>query len=349
MQFVVLPLFQEWHQFNPTALSQKMVQNTHTNKASWDGVIREVEVEKHHQKEEPVQHVPDTSDEENTHPDFEAKENIDINQGVSGDENDSCYELPLSEEIELVGSKKRRHSLPPPSISRDLNSLLTTRKESFPVISIRRRHSLPKASLFQTTSSDQVSDKLSSLSELSPSNGKRTFTLENILSQTDITSLDHQPIQQEQVYLAQRTSVAHRMAGGRPALASIKLPTISPHTGPRDSSYSASAHDNTEFTSRTFHSIPGNNNRTLSANNGGRQVLRPISTNSRVPPVSRGVPARARSGSEDMGMFSAHARGLRMRFDRPRSLSFETDSLPLLPSRSERRSFSGEFHNDILL
>ena len=39
MQFVVLPLFNEWSRFNPTELSQVMLHNIKTNKAEWDSIL----------------------------------------------------------------------------------------------------------------------------------------------------------------------------------------------------------------------------------------------------------------------------------------------------------------------
>lgn len=44
MQFVVLPLFEEWYRFNPTSLSQTMLDNIKSNKAAWDKDIRDEEV-----------------------------------------------------------------------------------------------------------------------------------------------------------------------------------------------------------------------------------------------------------------------------------------------------------------
>lgn len=41
MQFVVLPLFNEWNRFIPSQLSQRMLHNIRTNKAEWDASIQQ--------------------------------------------------------------------------------------------------------------------------------------------------------------------------------------------------------------------------------------------------------------------------------------------------------------------
>ncbi len=46
MQFVVLPLFQEWERFNPSDLSKEMVRNIQINKNNWDIIMHESEVPK---------------------------------------------------------------------------------------------------------------------------------------------------------------------------------------------------------------------------------------------------------------------------------------------------------------
>ena len=41
MQFVVLPLFNEWSRFCPTELSRTMLQNIKLNKEEWDTIIQQ--------------------------------------------------------------------------------------------------------------------------------------------------------------------------------------------------------------------------------------------------------------------------------------------------------------------
>ena len=44
MQFVVLPLFEEWYRFSPTKLSQVMLDNVKSNKTNWDDMVKQDQV-----------------------------------------------------------------------------------------------------------------------------------------------------------------------------------------------------------------------------------------------------------------------------------------------------------------
>ena len=157
MQFVVIPLFERWSEFNGTPLSKRMLQNVISNKKIWDdaseGKTPSLESEirllpplkttvqqhsvqtqvhisaersreslapaivtDHHNGGSPPKETPTTpTDSKRTKPSYPSL----------------CNPLvPVTEGVEVANWTGRRHSLPPPSLAKDLALLLEQSKEN---------------------------------------------------------------------------------------------------------------------------------------------------------------------------------------------------------------------------
>ncbi|XP_021356734.1 high affinity cAMP-specific 3',5'-cyclic phosphodiesterase 7A-like isoform X1 [Mizuhopecten yessoensis] len=209
IEFVVNPLFQEWHRFLPTKLSESMLRNLKSNQAQWKEIIKEeseknkVEIqedlveEAKEEAEEEEEEVNNNSDEEN---DFVQEARLPltfthlVNEdecGSSGTESrrGSCRSLsPLREIPENHWNPEiRRHSMPPVYLQKEI-TCVTIRRESLPHTQYIRRRSLPTAMILHTTSLDRLLGKLSPFP--SPAEiGDRCVSIDSLITQPKISNL----------------------------------------------------------------------------------------------------------------------------------------------------------------
>ena len=333
MQFVVLPLFTEWATFNPTPLSHTMLQNIHFNKNGWDRIIKETEAEK--QKEtEPAE---DSSGDENcdTNKENEVVTLASVHQEKSNSLTSSSHtdqedsnSIPVAEE----NSQPRRHSLPPPAISKDL-------KIAFP-----RRGSFPKAhgnhiengskltrlliNKHNSTSVEKLA-KLDSLAEASPpakhdwSQDVFSYDLDDDRPKITSLSFEYQKVRllrlgthSSQVHPVtdQMVSYSQRYRHGRGSLPSIRLSQpsrIMLKDLEDESSSKYNHHSQTDSVAGSAAATACNKNTVI----GVRHILGPLNTNAKM------------SMPEELLRHSL--------YDRPRSLSLEIESQPLLRMHSQ--------------
>ena len=369
IEFVVAPLFAEWHRFNPTKLSQSMLNNLHQNKASWDIIIAEAEVAM-----ETKDSSGCSSEEENQDLREGVKENININVNVHcEDVPEDCilegrFECPSQfDDFVKDSCFPRRHSLPPQFVNPDVMQLFP-RRGSFPKLKVpsnngttnsrvSRRHSLPiSMNAHNPVMLDKLAVRLASLTDVSlKDNGIDTFSItsRDPSSRSRITSLSADS-EATRLLNSLDALLSVRAAGNTGTLLVGKLPPRLRHAPPKEVTFDL------ECTGPSFHgkSVPystsstsaGSNQASLNSRssctngNGVRQVLRPLDTNSQSCPLKEGGVPRRRSGSEEFANFPLRSQRLRgILYERPRSLSLEIESQPLLRSIGEWRTFSGEF------
>ncbi|XP_064604832.1 high affinity 3',5'-cyclic-AMP phosphodiesterase 7A-like isoform X2 [Liolophura sinensis] len=225
MEYVCCPLFREWHRFDPSETSAKMLENINYNQRKWQGVI---EAEKEQMIVPPVKvlgkiqlgnadsssnsadALGDRNDDDKENCPLEEQpeeegEIVEITQYrtiVFGEIEprqeeelqSTCRSLsPVSEDLSVKGRpvalSGRRHSMPHSVIRREYTRL-TVRRESFPRAQYSRRRSLPKTPIYQATSFDTLVGKLSMYDgERPPSNGNKTLSLETLISRPKISNL----------------------------------------------------------------------------------------------------------------------------------------------------------------
>ena len=202
IQYIVRPLFTEWHRVNPTLLSKKMLSHIEANYDIWQKTIEEEQEEKEREKENerPVEDNGNVlkADSEDLQVIHEPKVETNLSDDSSKPDNRDVFmdELqnieykklsPVSEElVDFPGFNLRRHSLPPNMLLADTSCLNYPRRESFPCVEYSRRHSLPR-NIYQSTSFDRLVDRLASVSE-DPHNG-RDFSVQGIEAKPKITTL----------------------------------------------------------------------------------------------------------------------------------------------------------------
>ena len=179
MEFVVNPLFLEWQRFNPTELSQKMLDNVEKNKNNWKKIIEDESVQNHMTESDsssPKFEGDNPVLEEDSHESNDDDGESSLSEGKSEAddvvENDVNLNFiyteeqqsesgrslsPVSEDSETIPvcGGSRRHSVPPSLFRRDLNFYLGIRHDSFPKIPFMRRQSLPTTAIYRTTSGDR--------------------------------------------------------------------------------------------------------------------------------------------------------------------------------------------------
>lgn len=366
IQFVVSPLFTEWHHFNPTPLSQTMLDNMRHNKALWDSITAKSEADQKYACQEGC-----SSEEENQDPiDPAFKENININvnvhcedvpeDAVLEDRFDSSFN---SEELLYKGCTLRRHSLPPPVISRDLPQVFPRREsltnKRLPSQSnytsytskSSRRHSLPVSTNSHNTAAlDRLAEKLVSLAEKGP----RIESLTGLESRTAVADILSQ--RPKITNLSSDTDatlrlsslnalLAARAAGNQGTLLAGRLTSRLKTHPAKEVTFDIAcpAHTTKSSVLRTSGSSGVGILQTRAnggnGNNNSRQVLRPLNTNNYQTGTKLEGTPRNRSGS-DFGLRSKQLQGVL--FERPRSLSLEHESQPLLRSIGEWRALSGE-------
>ncbi|XP_013404762.1 high affinity cAMP-specific 3',5'-cyclic phosphodiesterase 7A isoform X3 [Lingula anatina] len=189
MDFVVGPLFSEWQRFIPSNLSKQLLNNINLNRSYWLETMHEPEADLEEgtvskssdpsPAQSPVDNISFTFDA------IDAEGDTDSKYGDEADDDDDDDELPMllmpAEIQSLLGA--RRHSMPPALPRRDVFKL-QMRRESYPICtSLNRRGSLPKT-VYQSTSWDQLSQKLSKTS-----NGTRALSLDTLTSRPKISVL----------------------------------------------------------------------------------------------------------------------------------------------------------------
>lgn len=350
MQFVVSPLFTEWGRFVSTALSQKMLNNITSNKASWDAVTVEAEAAAAAQKEkeeevkeqraqEHVRRILDDSDlsseEENRCP--HQIESVQIHpqpKDVTIDSRTFFEDTAIPPQFQ----QGRRHSMPMPMRTKELGSVFQQHRESLPKVleprHMRRRHSLPtKPPLLNGTSIDKLTDKLSQVAEagsLHGSNSTLSSTLENLmvaaastvqprLSEVEYEGLLYKKLnnrrksEPERYYMRRASDTDYLYAQfqrarlGRQAWKENTLSDIEQAALVRNLFNRRGSNGSLRTHSNTVTSV-------------GRQVLRPLNSNSRVVPLNSNN-RQFVSGSENPGS-AAMARPGEIP-DRPRSFSLD--------------------------
>ena len=365
MQFVVNPLFTEWGRFISTALSQKMLANISSNKSSWDTVIAEAETAAAAQKEK--------EDEVQLQKVQEHVRRILDDSDLSSEEENRCppqiesvqiHPLPRDmvmnsrtfvEETVMPPHFQRRHSMPMPMRTKEFGSMLQQHRESLSKVlepkQMKRRHSLPtKTPLLNGTSIDKLTDKLSQVAEagsLHGSNSTLSSTLENFvvaaatngsprLSGVELEGLLYNKInnrrksEPERFYWRRASDTDYLFAQiqrasrlGRQAWKENTLSDI----------------EQAEIVRNMFNRRGSNGSlRTHSSNitSFGRQVLRPLNSNSRVVPLNTN--RQFGSGNESF-LLSENPSGvttLRPGDDRPRSLSLDARLAEVPPQILQR-------------
>ncbi len=260
----------------------------------------------------------------------------------------------------------RRHSMPMPMRSKELHSALQQHRNSVPKVleprHVNRRHSLPtKTPLLNGTSIDKLTDKLSQVVEagsLQGSNSTLNSTLENLVV---AAAASVQPrlsdVELERILLkrlnGRRKSEPDRFPWRRASDTDFliaQLNRVSARLGRpawRDNNLSDIEH---AAMVRNLFNRRGSNGslRTHSSNlsSFGRQVLRPLSSNSRVAPLNTSNIQQQQFGSGNEGFVlseSASVAALGTRnsltvdvIDRPRSLSLDARHADVQPQILQR-------------
>ena len=314
MQHVVNPLFTEWGRFISTALSRKMLRNIASNKASWDAAIakadtaataatqkeKEEEVEQQQKGQRQITRTLDDSDlsseEENRCP--QQVESVQIHPLPRGMVMDS--KNFLEETAAPPHSQQRRHSMPMPKRTKDFGSLLQHHREGLTKIleprHMKRRHSLPtKTPLLNSTSIDKLNDKLSQVSQtgsLRGSNSTLSSTFEKIivaatagvaprLSDIELEGLlykNNRRKSEPERFLWRRASDTDYLFAQFPRASRLGRPAWKENT--------LSDIEHAAMVRNMFNRRGSNGSLRTHSTNIGRQVLRPLSGNSRVVPVN---------------------------------------------------------------
>ena len=375
IQFVVTPLFTEWHNFNPSNMSRTMLNNMHQNKVLWDGIIAKAEeVPAGHSglPHQPACTTSSSSEEEDDEEeenqgghleDSSFKENININVNVhcaDVPEEDLVvedrFESPCgSEDLILEGCVLRRHSLPPPLIHRDLQqALLGPRRESLPKPRLSsqpngtkgssRRHSLPvSTNATHTAALDRLAEKLVTLAnrEQLENVACRASASDILLQRPKITNLSSD-IEATFRLSSLNALLAARAAGNAGTLLAGRLTSRQKSHPNKEVTFDIACPAQTKQrsaphpTGGVLQARPAGSN-----TNAGRQVLKPLNLNA----GSQGMEGRprTRSGSAEFSNFSLRSRQFHgVLFERPRSMSLEHETQPLLRSIGEWRTMSGE-------
>ena len=368
MQFVVNPLFSEWGRLFNTPLSEKMLSNISSNKSSWDAVIAEADAEAVAQKEkedevqqkkaqEQVRRILDDSDlsseEENRCPQIESVQIHPLPRDMVMDSRTFVEDTAMPPQFQ-----QRRHSMPMPMRTKEFGSSLQQHRESLPKVlepkQMKRRHSLPtKPPLLNGTSIDKLTDKLSKVAEADPfhgSNSTLSSTLENLmataaatvaprLSDVELEGLlykklnDRRKSEPERFYWRRASDTDYLFAQfqratrlGRPAWKENTLSDI----------------EQAAMVRNMFNRRGSNGSlRTYSSNIGsfGRQVLRPLNSNSRVAPLNN---KQLGSGNDSYVLSESGTGVTTIRpggndlHDRPRSLSLDARLADIQPQILQR-------------
>ena len=363
MQFVVSPLFSEWGRLFNTPLSDKMLGNISKNKSSWQAVIAEAEAAAAAQKEreeevqqkesqKQVRRVLDDSDlsseEENRCPQIESVQIHPLPRDVVMDSR------TFVEETAMPSHFQRRHSMPVPMKT----SVLQQHRESLPKVlepkQMKRRHSLPtKPPVLNGTSIDKLTDKLSKVAEagsIQGSNSTLSSTLENLmaaaaatvsprLSDIELEGLLHKNLnnrrksEPERFYWRRASDTDYLFAQfqrasriGRPAWKENTLSDIEQAAMVRNMFNRRGSNGSLRTYSNNISSF-------------GRQVLRPLNSNSRVAPLNN----RQLGPGNDSYVLSENGTGVATLrpggndiHDRPRSLSLDARLADLQPQILQR-------------
>lgn len=201
------PLFQEWHRFLPTKLSEAMLTNVLANQVRWNEIVKEetektkVEIQEEvvcDDDEEEEEEIYNNSDEEN---DIVQETRLPLtfthllddeecsSSSYGGSRRGSCRSLsPLCEIPENQWNPEiRRHSMPPAYLQKDI-TCVTIRRDSLPHTQYIRRRSLPTAMILHTTSMDRLIGKLSPF----PFTDRiidKSLSIDSLLTQPKISNL----------------------------------------------------------------------------------------------------------------------------------------------------------------
>lgn len=340
MQFVVLPLFTEWSRFNPTPLSQSMLHNIRFNKSGWDRIIQETEATEDSKQEEDE----DTESSEEERRDINKENEIVTQASVHQEKSNSLTSSQIDSEesttqsLHIADSLPRRHSLPPPVISRDLK-IAFPRRGSFPKIQTHLEYSSKQAKTLNTHGSTSVEKlaRLDSLAESSPppklDSSQENFSYDLEDDRPKITSLSFECQKGRLLRLSSHTAQVHpvtdslvsRYHRGRGSLPTIRLPQSS-RIMLKDLETEPSV---TAETSKYSHHNDARRNTVI----GLRQILRPLNTNNSKMSVHEHNYVTEETVRHTV-------------YDRPRSLSLEIESQPLLrinPSFNHHNPTAGIF------
>ncbi len=326
-----------------------MLSNIEANKASWDGIISEAEADKQRQ----IDLAAESSEEENQDP------NVHQNVTIVIHEKDEISEPRLDcvisgADVSVPECQPRRHSLPQPMLPKDL-TIMFPRRSSLPKVQDlkleKRTSSVPKSLRLQLAGSSDKLSKLSSLAEAIQPNVEEEEEGEGIglvlENRSKITSLSCDPETTRLLSALSSHNVQHhicRNVNSRASLPILHLPPMSRSSWCKDSDVELAMHSFHHRNSLQNSSLLHSANTTSRTNgNGVRQVLRPLSSNRRINSLEV-TPVRGRSGSEEATVIGQRALSLHtgILYERPRSLSLDIESQPLLRAAKERKSFSGK-------
>lgn len=182
-RFVVAPLFEEWHRFLNTPLSQSMMNHLHGNQARWESLLQQELAEETRTEISEAEEIPD--------------EEVDIGDVDTDNETVDTRKNSLNGGLDIGDRFGRRHSVPL-SVNRSPGLPVTVvRRESLPVADNRRRFTLgpilhleeDEEELQLSLLSSCSSSGLQKSSDGASGQEERPVSAENLLPEPSIASI----------------------------------------------------------------------------------------------------------------------------------------------------------------
>ncbi|XP_039286708.1 uncharacterized protein LOC111045382 isoform X3 [Nilaparvata lugens] len=199
-RFVVAPLFEEWHRFLGTGLSDSMMTHLKGNQAKWETLVQQELADETKTEISEAEEIPE--EEVSLH----VSEECDVRRGSLDDRSSDMMPTPDSSLLQVDARVGRRHSMPltvtrmPPIIQLPCTIL---RRESLPVADNRRRMTL--GPILHLEEDEEELQQLSSLRSSCSSGGfqrssdggggggsgvdERPVSAENLLPEPSIASI----------------------------------------------------------------------------------------------------------------------------------------------------------------